>query len=42
MVQGKLKAVIESTYEYTDVPKAFEHLKTGRAKGKIIVHVTSK
>ena len=42
MVEGKVKAVLDSTYEYTDAPKAYEKLKTGRAKGKIVVHVTEK
>lgn len=37
-----MKVVIDSTFEYPDAAKAFERLKTGRAKGKIIVHVTSK
>lgn len=39
MKEGKLKAVIDSTFEFDDVPKAFVKLKTGRAKGKIVVHV---
>jgi alkaline phosphatase D len=42
MQEGKLKAVIDSTYEYSDAPKAFERLKTGHAKGKVVVHVTKK
>jgi NADPH:quinone reductase-like Zn-dependent oxidoreductase len=40
--QGKLKPVIDSTWSFEDVPKAFEKLKTGRAKGKIIVKVESQ
>ncbi|USP75849.1 uncharacterized protein yc1106_03123 [Curvularia clavata] len=39
MVEGKLRAVIDSTWEFGDVPKAYEKLKTGRAKGKIVVHI---
>jgi NADPH:quinone reductase-like Zn-dependent oxidoreductase len=39
MVEGKLHAVIDSTWEFGDVPKAYERLKTGRVKGKVIVHV---
>ena len=42
MVEGKVKAVLDSTYEYADAPEAYEKLKTGRAKGKIVVHVTEK
>ncbi|KNG47183.1 zinc alcohol dehydrogenase [Stemphylium lycopersici] len=39
MADGKLRAVIDSTWEFEDVPKAYERLKTGRAKGKVVVHV---
>ena len=39
MNQGKLRAVIDSTWEFSEVPKAYERLKTGRAKGKVVVHV---
>lgn len=42
MSQGKVKAVIDSTYEYTDVVKAFARLKSGRTQGKIVIHVTEK
>ncbi|KAF9729753.1 hypothetical protein PMIN06_005589 [Paraphaeosphaeria minitans] len=37
--EGKVKPVIDSTWEYDDAPRAFERLKTQRAKGKVIVHV---
>jgi len=39
MVEGKLRAVVDSTWEFGDVPKAYEKLKTGRARGKVVVHV---
>lgn len=39
MKEGKLKAVVDSVYEWEDAPKAFEKLKTGRAKGKVIIKV---
>lgn len=42
MKEGKIRAIIDSTFEYEDAPKAFEKLKTGRARGKIVVHVTKK
>ena len=42
MKEGKVKAVIDSTFELEDAAKAYEKLKTGRARGKIIVHVTDK
>ncbi|KNG50814.1 hypothetical protein TW65_01792 [Stemphylium lycopersici] len=37
--EGKLKGVVDTVYEWEDAPKAFEKLKTGRAKGKIVVRV---
>jgi NADPH:quinone reductase-like Zn-dependent oxidoreductase len=37
--EGKVKPVIDSLWEYDDTPRAFERLKTQRAKGKVIVHV---
>ena len=41
MREGKLKPVIEETFEFEQVPAAFEKLKLGRTTGKIIVHVDS-
>ncbi|KAK4118848.1 GroES-like protein [Parathielavia appendiculata] len=35
----KIRVVIEETYEFADVPRAFEKLKTGRNAGKLVVHV---
>ncbi|KAF1986574.1 NAD(P)-binding protein [Aulographum hederae CBS 113979] len=37
--EGKMKPLIDSTYPYEDAPKAFEKLRSRRAKGNIIVHV---
>lgn len=42
MQEGKVKAVLDSTYEFEDAVKAYQKLKTGRARGKIVVHVTEK
>jgi NADPH:quinone reductase-like Zn-dependent oxidoreductase len=39
MEQGKLRAIVDSTWGFSEVPKAYEKLKTGRARGKIVVHV---
>ncbi|KAI1454875.1 reticulon-4-interacting protein 1, mitochondrial precursor [Annulohypoxylon moriforme] len=35
--EGKVKALIDETFQYEDAPKAFEKLKTGRVKGKLVV-----
>ncbi|KAI1205593.1 NAD(P)-binding protein [Annulohypoxylon truncatum] len=35
--EGKVKAVIDESFQYEDAPKAFEKLKTGRVKGKLVV-----
>ena len=42
MAQGKVKAVVDGVYGMEDKGpvKAFERLKTGRAKGKIVIKVT--
>jgi NADPH:quinone reductase-like Zn-dependent oxidoreductase len=41
MKEGKVKAVIDQKFPFEDAPKAFEKLKTGRAKGKIVVEIAS-
>jgi NADPH:quinone reductase-like Zn-dependent oxidoreductase len=42
MKEGKVRAVIDSTFELEDAAKAYKKLKTERARGKIVVHVTDK
>ncbi|KAH9218161.1 hypothetical protein DL95DRAFT_385945 [Leptodontidium sp. 2 PMI_412] len=42
MKEGKVKAVIGVTFEFEDVPKAFEHLRAGHTKGKIVIQVDEK
>lgn len=39
--EGKLKVVVDTVFLFEDVPKAFQRLQTGRAKGKVIVDVSS-
>jgi alkaline phosphatase D len=39
MKEGKLKGVVDTVFDWEDAPKAFEKLKTGRARGKIVVRV---
>lgn len=40
--EGQVKPVTDSVWQYEDAPKAFERLKTHRAKGKVVVHVKQK
>ncbi|RDW56800.1 putative zinc-type alcohol dehydrogenase-like protein [Coleophoma crateriformis] len=39
IVEGKIKAVIDSKYNLEELRQAYQRLKTGRARGKIIVNV---
>lgn len=39
MAEGKVKAVIDQRFPMEQAPEAFQKLKTGRAKGKIMVDV---
>ncbi|WYZ40874.1 hypothetical protein EsH8_IV_001215 [Colletotrichum jinshuiense] len=41
MVEGKAKAVIDSTYSFEDVPAAYSKLREGHARGKIVIHVAN-
>lgn len=36
---GGLRVEIDSEYDFQDVERAYERLNTGRARGKIVVHV---
>lgn len=40
--QSKIRVVLDSTFEFDDTVKAFEKLRTHRARGKIVVHVSPK
>ncbi|PSN75212.1 hypothetical protein BS50DRAFT_581925 [Corynespora cassiicola Philippines] len=37
--EGKVRAVLDGVFDFDDAPKAYEKLKTGRARGKIVVRV---
>lgn len=37
--EGGVKVQVDSTFEFEEVVKAFEKLRLGRARGKIVVHV---
>ena len=41
MVEGKVRPIIDQEFPFEDAPAAFERLKTGRAKGKILISVSS-
>lgn len=38
VTEGKVKIVKDSVFAYKDAPRAFERLKTGRARGKIVIN----
>lgn len=40
MAEGKVRALIDEKLEWEDAPKAFEKVRGGRTKGKIVVHVS--
>lgn len=42
MAEGKIRAVVDQKFAFEDAPKAFEKLKTGRARGKIVVDIASE
>lgn len=42
MSEGKVKSIIDSKYELDAVPKAFEKLKTGRSRGKVLIQVSKE
>ncbi|KAF4920517.1 Zinc-type alcohol dehydrogenase-like protein [Colletotrichum viniferum] len=42
MAEDKARAVIDSTFSFKDVPRAYKKLREGRARGKIIVHVGNR
>ncbi|KAG7006797.1 hypothetical protein G7Y79_00013g035690 [Physcia stellaris] len=42
MKEGPVKAVIDQRFPFEEAPQAFEKLKTGRARGKIVVDVASE
>lgn len=42
VAKGKVKPVIDEVYDMKNVPDAYRKLRTGRAKGKIVVRVADK
>jgi len=42
MEEGKVKAVIEQEFELQDAAKAFERLKSGRTRGKLVIKVAGE
>lgn len=39
MKEGKVKPVLDTVFEWEDAPKAYEKIKSGRTKGKLVVKV---
>jgi NADPH:quinone reductase-like Zn-dependent oxidoreductase len=42
MEEGKVRAVIDEKFPFEEAPNAFAKLKTGRARGKVVVDVASE
>lgn len=42
VAEGKVKPVIDEVFEMEDVPQGYKKLKTGRARGKIIIRVVQE
>jgi NADPH:quinone reductase-like Zn-dependent oxidoreductase len=41
VADGKVKPAVDEVFKFENVPKAYAKLRTGRAKGKIVVSVKS-
>ncbi|KAB8251737.1 hypothetical protein BDV35DRAFT_295287 [Aspergillus flavus] len=39
--EGKIRVEFDAVYEFEDTVRAFERLRSGRTRGKIVIHVTS-
>jgi NADPH:quinone reductase-like Zn-dependent oxidoreductase len=42
MSTGKVKSVVDQKFSFEQAPQAFEKLRTGRARGKIVIDVASE
>lgn len=42
MKEGQVKAVVDQKFPFEEAPEAFQKLKSGRAKGKIVIDVASE
>ncbi len=38
---GKIRSVIDKTYTLKDIPDALRYVETGRARGKVVITVSS-
>lgn len=41
VADGKVKPVVDDVFSFSEVPQAYRKLKTGRARGKIVVRIAS-
>ncbi|KAF1834669.1 NAD(P)-binding protein [Decorospora gaudefroyi] len=41
VAEGNVKPVVDEVFAFEDVPRAYQKLRTGRAKGKIVVKIAS-
>ena len=42
VAKGKVKPVIDEVFDFEKAPEAYEKLRTGRARGKIVMRVTAE
>jgi len=40
IVEGKVKPIVDSTFEFEDALKAYDRILTGRATGKVVVKIS--
>ena len=40
--EGKVKVLLDEVFKFEDAPNAYKKLRTGRARGKIVVNVTER
>jgi NADPH:quinone reductase-like Zn-dependent oxidoreductase len=39
MATGRVRSIVDGVFEFEEAPKAFERLRAGRTRGKLIIHV---
>lgn len=39
LIQGRITPVVDSVYDFKDALRAYDRIKTGRARGKVVVKI---